>query len=69
MVRRTNMSHDPIVDEIRRIREAYAAKFNFDLEAIFKDLREKQARSGRPVVRLPANRVSADQNRTENPAA
>ena len=63
------MSRDPIVDEIRRIREEYAAKFNYDLAAICKDLREKQAQSGRKVVRLPANRIPEDQRPTKDPTA
>ena len=31
---------DPIVDEIRGIREAHAKKFNYDMEAIVEDLKE-----------------------------
>ena len=38
---------DPIVDEVRRARDAYAARFNDDLRAIFRDLKEKEKRSGR----------------------
>ena len=34
--------NDPIVDEVRRAREAYAASFNFDLDAMVKDLQEKE---------------------------
>ena len=41
---------DPIVDEVRRARDAYAARFNYDLRAIFRDLKEKEIRSGRKVV-------------------
>lgn len=41
---------DPIVDEVRRARDAYAARFNYDLRAIFRDLKEKEKRSGRKVV-------------------
>lgn len=41
---------DPIVDEVRRVRDAYAARFNYDLRAIFRDLKEKEKRSGRKVV-------------------
>ena len=37
---------DPIVDEIRRIREEHAASFNYDLRAIFEDLVERQRLSG-----------------------
>ena len=46
------MLNDPIVEEVRRVREAYAAKFNFDLRALAKDLREEQVKSGRQVVSL-----------------
>jgi hypothetical protein len=41
---------DPIVDEVRRAREAYAARFNYDLRAIFRDLKEQEKRSGRKFV-------------------
>ena len=41
---------DPIVDEVRRARNAYAARFNYDLRAIYRDLKEKEICSGRKVV-------------------
>ena len=41
---------DPIVDEVRRIRDAYAARFNYDLRAIYRDLKDQEKRSGRKVV-------------------
>ncbi len=43
---------DEIVEEIHRIRDEYAKSFNYDLNAIFADLRKKQAESGREVVNL-----------------
>jgi hypothetical protein len=43
---------DEIVEEIHQIREKYAKSFNYDLDAIFADLRKKQAESGREVVNL-----------------
>jgi len=43
---------DEIVEEIHRIREEYAKSFNHDLDAIFADLRKKEAESGREVVNL-----------------
>jgi hypothetical protein len=46
------MWKDEIVEEIHRIREEYAKSFNYDLDAIFEDLRKKQAQSGREVVNL-----------------
>ena len=41
---------DPIVDEVRRARDAYAARFNYDLRAIYRDLKAQEKRSGRKVV-------------------
>ena len=41
---------DPIVDEVRRIRDAHAAKFNYDLKAIFRDIKEQEKSSGRKYV-------------------
>lgn len=43
---------DEIVEEIHRIREEYAKSFNYNLDAIFADLRKKEAESGREVVSL-----------------
>ena len=41
---------DPIVEEVRRARDAYAARFNYDLRAIYRDLKEQEKRSGRKIV-------------------
>jgi hypothetical protein len=41
---------DPIVDEVRRVRDAYAARFNYDLRAIYRDLKEKEKQNGRAVA-------------------
>ena len=41
---------DPIVDEVRRARDAYAARFNYDLRAIFRDLKEQENRSSRKLA-------------------
>jgi hypothetical protein len=53
------MWKDPIVEEVRRAREEYAARFDFDLEAMARDLREQQQelkRRGWRVVTLPPRR-------------
>lgn len=50
------MSHDTLVDEVRAIREAYAARFDYDLHAICRDLREQARKSGRELVTLPPKR-------------
>ncbi len=36
------MQNDPVVDEVRRIRHAYAKRFGFDLRAMVTDLRKKE---------------------------
>lgn len=35
--------NDEIIDEVRAIREAHAAKFNFDLDAIYQDIKRSEA--------------------------
>ena len=52
------MIDDPIVAEVRAIREAYAAKFNYDVHAMFEDLREQQRLSGRQYVSFPPKRIA-----------
>ena len=47
------MWQDPIVEEIHKTREEYARQFNFDIDAICKDIQAKQANSGREVVSFP----------------
>jgi hypothetical protein len=42
--------NNPIVDEVRRIRDAHAARFNYDLDAIFRDIKEREKKSGLKVV-------------------
>ena len=51
---------DPIVEEIRREREAYAAKFNFDIAAICRDLQRQEQESGREIVTLPSKRRASE---------
>ena len=38
--------NDPIVEEVRRVRDAHAARFNYDLDAIFRDIKEQEKKSG-----------------------
>jgi hypothetical protein len=48
---------DEIVDEVRKACEDYARQFNFDLDAICRDLRQRQQSAGVPVVSLPKRSV------------
>jgi hypothetical protein len=36
------MQNDPVVDEVRRIRNAYAKRFGFDFRAMAADLSRKE---------------------------
>lgn len=44
------MWKDEIVEEVRKHREAYAAKFNYDLQAMFEDLKKAERKSKRKKV-------------------
>jgi hypothetical protein len=45
------MWEDPIVSDVRRVREQLSAQFDFDLKAIFADLRDRQTALGDRLVR------------------
>lgn len=47
------MWKDPIVEEVRKAREKHAARFKYDLDAICRDLKERERKGGRKVVSLP----------------
>ncbi|MCJ7434852.1 MAG: hypothetical protein MUO77_15325 [Anaerolineales bacterium] len=50
------MWNDPIVEEVRAVRNAHAQKFNYDLKAIAADLKKQQKKSKRQVVSLPSKK-------------
>jgi hypothetical protein len=47
------MWNDEIVEETRKTRDEYAARFNYDLAAIYKDLQEQQNRTEHKIISLP----------------
>src|ERR1035438_9338798 len=54
------MSRDPIVDEVRRVREVEAAKYGFDVKAILAASKRRQRRSRHKVVlRVSRKKLSA----------
>ena len=57
------MWKDPIVEEVRRAREEHAAKFDYDLERIFADLKEQERKSGKEYVALPPRRATEKAHR------
>lgn len=50
---------DPIVAEVRAIRDKHAAQFGYDVKEIFKNIRSQQKSSGREYVRYPARPAAA----------
>ena len=52
------MMNDPIVEEVRRLRQAHAARYNNDLAAICEALKARELSSSRVVVNRPARRIA-----------
>lgn len=48
------MCDDPIVEEVRRIRQEYAKEFDYDVRAIAVDLRRRQQGHIERLVSFPA---------------
>ncbi|WP_438031583.1 hypothetical protein [Sorangium sp. So ce204] len=51
------MTPDPIVDEVRAIRDAIAKEHDYDIDAIFEALRRQGAAGGTPTVPIVARRT------------
>ncbi len=52
---------DPIISEVRSVRNAHVARFDYDLSAIFQNIRAMQGKSGRRYISLPSRpSVSSD---------
>jgi len=43
---------DEIVEDVRAARESYAARFNYDLAEMYKDLKTKELEHGRNIAAL-----------------
>jgi hypothetical protein len=49
---------DEIVDEVRRIREEHAARFGYDVDAIYADLKRLKQEGNGPRVSFGPRRLS-----------
>ena len=58
---------DTIVEEVRAAREAHAARFSYDLEAIYRDLKAQEQQVKRQVVSLPPKRCVRNRAATAKP--
>jgi len=54
-----NENIDPIVAEVRKAREAYAKKFNYDIKAMCSDLKKRQTQNAKKVISLPPKRIKS----------
>jgi hypothetical protein len=55
------MEPDPIVEEVRAIRDAFAKECNYDIAAIVRALQKAQRDQGTKTVSLPPRRVPRDE--------
>jgi hypothetical protein len=52
------MIEDPIIEELHKFREAWAAQFDYDVHALAAAPRRSQQEKNRHVVNLPPKRVA-----------
>jgi hypothetical protein len=62
------MWQDPVVVETRSLREAYAARFRHDADAIFEDILHRQTALGKKLVTFPS-RIPLSSNNNEDQSA
>jgi len=57
------MNDDPIVEEVRRVRDKLARQFSYDIHAIFADLRarERVEDAAHPLVKDASEWAEADE--------
>ena len=62
---------DSIIAEVHQVRDANAARFNYDVAKIFRDTRARQEKSDRKFVRYPPRPAafSAESATGQNPSS
>jgi hypothetical protein len=58
MAREKKTNSDPIVAEVRKTKDRLAARYDYDAEAMLRDIMRRQKRGGRKVVTLAKRPVS-----------
>ncbi|MGC1276439.1 MAG: hypothetical protein WBC44_22275 [Planctomycetaceae bacterium] len=53
-----DVKHDDIIEEIQAFRREHAARFGFEIDAIFRDLKESERLSGRTYTRRSPRRLA-----------
>jgi hypothetical protein len=57
------MTKDPVLEEVRSIRDGLAREHNYDVKAIVAALQQEAAGSGQQVVVLPPKRIAPEEPR------
>jgi hypothetical protein len=63
------MTNDPVVEEVRRIRDALAARFNYDWNAIYRHIKEQEKEWEKKLGRKFVSYGSRPVEPPPNPAA
>jgi uncharacterized protein YnzC (UPF0291/DUF896 family) len=51
------MWKDPIIEELQQLRDEYAKQFDYDLKAMFEDIKVQEGRNTtNPIVSLPVQK-------------
>ena len=53
------MKPDPIVAEVRAVRDRLAARFHYDIDAIVRHIQSVEAASGRTCLQPPQSSIAA----------
>jgi hypothetical protein len=53
---------DPIIAEVRKARDAYARKFNYDIQAMCRDLKKRQTQNADKVISMPPKRIKTTES-------
>ena len=55
------MFNDPVVEEVRRVRDKLAARFDYNIEAIVENARKEQEASGQKTFSFPPRKPKTSQ--------
>ena len=58
------MKLDPVLAQVRKVREEYAAQFRGNVRAMMDDIRRRQKESGRTTVAREPKRIEVSQGST-----
>jgi hypothetical protein len=58
------MSKDPIVEEVRAMRDKNAKQFDYDSGAIYRDLKNQETKTDRKFISLPPKRMEPAKQKT-----